>query len=63
MRVTDIVLQGKFPLGVQLCIEIGNESDGYHLTEGGYLRDAGRFCIGIESGGIVLQGGYSMICN
>ena len=47
--------------GVQLCIEIGNESDGYHLPVGGYSRDAGRFCIGIESGGIILQGGYSMM--
>ena len=29
--------------GMQVGIDIGNESDGYRLTVGGYLGDAGMY--------------------
>ena len=32
MIVTDIVLQWEDTRGMQICIDIGNESDGYCLT-------------------------------
>ena len=43
MRETDIVLQWEDTRGMQVGIGIGNDSDGYRLTVGGYLGDAGRF--------------------
>ena len=43
MRVTDIVLQWENTRGMQLGIDIGNESDEYRLTLGGYSGDAGRY--------------------
>ena len=43
MRVTDIVLQWEVTRGMQVGIDIGNESDGYRLTLRGYSGDAGRF--------------------
>ena len=36
MRVTDIVLQWEDIRGMQVGFDIGNESDGYRLTVGGY---------------------------
>ena len=41
--MTDIVLQWEDTRGKQLGIYIGNESDGYHLTVGGYSGDSGRY--------------------
>ena len=43
MRVTDIVLQWEDTREMQVGIDIGNESDGYRLTVGGYSGDAGRY--------------------
>ena len=43
MRVTDIVLQWEDTRGMQVCINIGSESDGYRLTVGGYSGDAGMY--------------------
>ena len=43
MRVTDIVLHWGYTRRMQVGIDIGNESDGYRLTVGGYTGDAGRF--------------------
>ena len=43
MRVTDIVLQWEDTREMQVGIDIGNESDGYRLTVGGYSADAGRY--------------------
>ena len=43
MRVTDIILQWADMRGMQVGIDIGNESDGYRLTVGGYSGDAGRY--------------------
>ena len=36
MRVTNIVLHFEVNRGMQVGIDIGNESDGYRLTVGGY---------------------------
>ena len=43
MRVTDIVLQWEYTRRMQVRIDIGNESDGYCLTVGGYSGDGGRY--------------------
>ena len=43
MRVTDIVLHCEDTREVQVGIGIGNESDGYRLTVGGYSEDAVRY--------------------
>ena len=43
MRVTDIVLQWENTRGMQVGIDIDNESDGYRLTVGEYSRDAVRY--------------------
>ena len=43
MKVTDIVLQWEDTREMQEGIDIGNESDGYRLTVGGYTGDAGRY--------------------
>ena len=43
MRVADIVLQWEDTPGIQVGIEIGNKSDGYRLTVGGYSGDADRY--------------------
>ena len=40
MRVTDIVLHCEDTRGMQVGFDIGNDSDGYRLTVGGYLGDA-----------------------
>ena len=41
--MTDIVLQWEDTREMQVGIDIGNESDGYRLTVGGYSGDAGRY--------------------
>ena len=43
MRVTDIVFQWEDTRGIQVGIDIGNESDGYRLAVGGYSGDASRY--------------------
>ena len=43
MRETDIVLQWEDTRGMQVGIHIGDESDGYRLTVGGYSGDAGMY--------------------
>ena len=43
MRAMDIDFQYEDTRGIQIGIEIGNESDGYHFAVGGYSRDAGRY--------------------
>ena len=43
MRVTDIVLQWDDSQGIRVGIEIGNESDRYCLSVGGYSGDSGRY--------------------
>ena len=43
MRVTNIVLHWEGYLGMQLGIDIGNESDEYRLTLGEILGDAVRY--------------------
>ena len=42
IKVTDIVLQWEDTREIQLDIDIGNQSDRYRLTMGGYSGDAGR---------------------
>ena len=43
MRVADIVSQWKDIRGIQVGIDIGNQSDIYRFTVGGYSGDAGRY--------------------
>ena len=43
MRVTDTVLQWEDTRAIQEGIDIGNQSDGYRLTMGGYSGDSGRY--------------------
>ena len=41
--MTDIVSQWEDTREVQVDIDIGNQSDGYRLTMGGYSGGAGRY--------------------
>ena len=43
MSVTDVILHWEDTWVMQVDIDIGNQSDGYRLTMGGYLGDAGRY--------------------
>ena len=58
--MTDILLLWEDTLGMQVCTDIGSESDGYPLTVGGY--SGMQVCIDIsnKSDGYPLTvGGYS----
>ena len=60
MRVTAIVLQWEDTRGMQVGIDIGNESDGYRITVGGYSGMQVGIDIGKESDGYRLTvEGYS----
>ena len=57
MRVSDIVLQWKYTRGMEVGIGIGNESDGYRLTVGGYSGMEVGIAIGNDSDGYRLTVG------
>ena len=60
MRVTYIVLQWEVTRKMHIGIDIGNESDGYRITVGGYSGLQVGTDIGNESDGYLLTvGGYS----
>ena len=55
MRVTDIDLQWEDTRGMQVCIDIGNQSDGYRLTVGVYSGMEGVLVLVMRVTYIVLQ--------